>query len=73
MSNVIIRGGVGMLKEQILDVMFRQRCKDCKGFIFLLDYEVTDNQVSGTAECPECESHTHIYFVIDANEKRSTH
>lgn len=62
-----------MINEEILDVMFKQRCADCKGFIFLLEYEVKDNQLSGTAECPECESHTHIYFYIDANEKRSTH
>ena len=68
MSNVIIRGGVGMLKEQILDVMFRQRCKDCNGFVFLINHKVQGNKVSGTTECANCLKQNTIRFYLKQNK-----
>ena len=68
MTNVIFKGGMDMLKEQILDVMFRQRCKECNGFVFLIDYKVQGNKVGGTTECASCLKQNTIRFYLKQNK-----
>lgn len=62
-----------MLKEEILDVMFKRRCDECNQFVFLIDYKVHENKLSGTTECMGCLKISRTYFLLNQNEKRSTH
>lgn len=54
-----------MLKEKLLDIMFEQRCVGCKGFVFLINFEVQkDHRINGTIVCPECRKKSVVSFII---------
>ncbi len=61
-----------MLKEKLVNIMYNQRCISCKGFVFLVNFEVVGREsISGMIVCPECKTNEDCVFYL--NTKSTNH
>lgn len=54
-----------MIKEKLMNIMFNQRCINCKGFVFVINFHIVDqSKVEGLIVCPECKIKQKSYFLL---------
>lgn len=54
------------IEKRFLDVVFKQRCVSCKGFVFLVNTEeVCEKKVEGIIICPDCKTKSKMCFYVN--------
>ena len=54
------------VEKSLRDVVFRQRCIRCKGFVFLIHtVQVNEKKIEGVITCPDCRLKNTAYFYLN--------
>lgn len=58
------------IEKSLLNVVFKQRCIRCKGFVFLIHTEkVNEKMIEGVITCPDCRVKNTAHFYLNRHLK----